>query len=421
MAVGPATDSRGAAERTRAAALLAILLVAFIARLALGLAWRDRVFLFGDSQSYRTLGHSVVEGRGLQMKDFAGRTRYADRMPGYPLVLAALEKLFGEATVPLLVLQSALGALAAYLAWLLGREVAGPLAGWVAAAFTALGPWQVYFAGVALTECWSAALLLAMVLFVVRAVVRRTAAWSPVAGAACAALVYVHPEFAGLPILLFVLALLVSDRRRWLACWGLGAAVVVLALLPWWLRNDRLFGRFVPATTRLGVTLYDGVRPGATGASDMSFEPQLADQTRGLVELEYDAWYLRRSWQAIRDAPGRAAALALVKAGRTWSPVPHAEMAQRPLYALASAAAFYVMAAGAALGLVALRRRPALLLLLLAPAVWVTMVHLALVGSIRYRAPVEPMLFVLAGAGAAWLLRASNRMPREPRCERDGP
>ena len=343
----------------------------------------------------------------------------------------------------------------------------------------------MFFSGLALTECWSALFLTATIFFALRAsrTGRATAGLVPpcrtptdahtvgqadrgtgenrtpaglhllsfhfslplgalAAGAACAALVYFHPEFLGLPAAFAVAALAAPGRRKWLPLWAVGTAVVVAALVPWWVRNYELLGRPVIATTRLGTTLWDGVRPGATGESDMRFELERAAETRGLNEIEYDAHYRRLARAAITQEPGRMARLAMTKAARLWSPTPNAAEAQAWYYRWASAAGWAVMMVGAALGAVFLLRRrggtatetapspyalpsrergeeeahtlapippglqsvapgfsAAALVLLLVPVVWVTLVHLVLVGSVRYRVPVEPLLCILAGCG----------------------
>ena len=190
----------------------------------------------------------------------------------------------------------------------------------------------------------------------------------------------------------------------------MATVVVVAALVPWWVRDWAVFDRFVPTTTRLGVTLYDGLREGATGGTDMRFERELMSETSRLSELEYDAFYRQRSWEAVRADPGRAIRLAATKFGRLWSPVPRAAEAQSPVYRALSLAAYVPMVGGAMLGLLVLvRRRTGVLALLLVPIAWVTMVHLVLVGSIRYRVPVEPLAFLLAGVAAAWVIEGETQ------------
>jgi len=233
------------------------------------------------------------------------------------------------------------------------------------------------------------------------------------AGLAAAGLVYLHPQWLALPVLTGLAALAAPGRGRWLARWGIVAGVCVAALAPWAARNARVVGRPVVTTTRVGVTWYDGVGPGATGASDMRFEQQLRGLTDGLSETQYDAFYRRAAWEAVCEDPGRVASLAWVKVRRLWSPVPNVAEGQEALYRWTAMAAYVPMAGGGLLGvLVLVRRRPGALVLLLAGPVAVTLASAAMVGSIRYRVPVEPMLFVLAGVSAAWMLGGSQSVCR---------
>ncbi len=407
-------DAAGASCRRAAAAVALLALAAAGVRLGIGL-WRvDQVYRFPDSQGYRALSESLREGRGLVMTDFAGREVRAGRMPGYPAILAAVHGTLGSSPAAVVAVQSVLGAVAVWLAWALGREVAGAAAGLTAAALAALSPWQVYFATVALTECVSTVLLLAAVLCGVRALgERRWAAWSVAAGLSVAGLAYIHPQWLALPALAGVAALAAPGRGRWLARWGIVAGVCVAALVPWAARNVRAVGRPVVTTSRVGATWYDGVGPGATGASDMRFEQHLRDRTDGLNETEYDAFYRRAAWAAVREDPGRVVSLAWVKVRRLWSPTPNLDEGQRALYRWAGAAAYVPMAGGGLLGLLVLvRRRAGALVLLLIPVASVTLASAAMVGSIRYRVPVEPMLFVLAGVALAWVLRGSESVSR---------
>lgn len=418
MSERPATGSRvaGAARGRRlgVVVMLVLLAVAFGVRLGAGL-WLERTRgieterELGDSRGYRNIAENVAAGRGLVMTglEVGPSPRYADRMPGYPLILAGLLAALGENTVSLVVLQSLVGAATVWLAWRLGREVYSPAAGRLAAAGVAVAAWQVAFAAVTLTECWSAALLTATMLCVALAVRRGRAAWAAMAGLAAAALVYMHPEYLGLPVAMLALAMIAPGRRRWLGYWALATVVLVAAMLPWWARNASVFGRLVPTTTRLGVSLYDGVHSDARGGSDMEFERRLASETAGLDEPAYDAMFREMSWRAMRDEPGRVAGLAWSKFCRTWSAVPGGDRGGT-MIRWASIVSFVPMVGGAMLA-VALMRRRGLLLALAAPVVYVTLVHLVMVGSIRYRVPVEPLVWVLAGTAAAWVMEGGSR------------
>ena len=176
--------------------------------------------------------------------------------------------------------------------------------------------------------------------------------------------------------------------------------LTALVLLPWAARNRLVLGRWVWATTNDGVTLYDGFNPDADGSSDQSFlrwMPQL--KTTGEVgRSEYLAAEAKRF---VRDHPGRAAQLAMLKAGRTWSPFPLSREyggRRNTIVALAYAVPFDLLViAGLVCG--GLRRSAKAFLLL--PAVYLTCVHMLSVGSLRYRIPAEPALAVVAASALA--------------------
>ena len=183
-----------------------------------------------------------------------------------------------------------------------------------------------------------------------------------------------------------------------LAYAAIGIVVTIVALVPWIIRNEQVLGAQVWLTTNSGITFYDGLHPGATGASDQSFTRRMPELAQ-MNELERDEHLKQLSRQSLLDDPRRAAELALAKMRRTWSPIPLSEQFSNPLYTAIGLLYTLPLFAAAAAGLIASALPARMRLLLLAPAILITLTHAISVGSMRYRLPAEPLLCVLA-AGA---------------------
>jgi hypothetical protein len=175
-------------------------------------------------------------------------------------------------------------------------------------------------------------------------------------------------------------------------------AIVAAALMaPWWARNAQIYGRFVPTALWMGASLYDGLNPRATGASDMGFlnDPEFWP----LDEEAQDALLRDRALAFARTHPARVLELVATKAGRFWSPWPNAEDFRSPVLALASAAFMLPLYALIALGAWDRRRDLRTLTLLSLPLMYTFFLHLIFVSSMRYRVPVAVPATGLAAIG----------------------
>lgn len=381
-----------------------------------------------DQFEYLQLARNLLEHGSLHFHDPRfDQDVYAFRMPGYPLFVAALG---ARPTLVRLaqVLIDASTVLAVYLLarrWLLRRDVlqqaiAGRASGpgsdretgaLLAALLIAVNPWLIYFSGLLLTETLFIAMLAwGMVLLSVRWPDRRRAM---LAGIALLALsVYIRPSALPLAALLAVAAALANRPEahpykgntrfilREAALIGvIAAAASVLVLLPWAIRNARhpAVNAWVWTTTNNGITSYDGFHPGATGASDQTFT-QAMPELRQMSEVERSAHLAKLARQEIARDPARAAALAVRKVARTWSPMPLSSDYNRLRYILPGllyTVPFFLLVA---VGAVASELSRLAKLLLLLPAIYLTLIHAVSVGSIRYRIPAEPPMAVLAAA-----------------------
>lgn len=411
--------------------LLMILAAALTVRLVAALAVQshlessDRRFLLeGDAEGYWMLAEKIVTGEEYAVYD---PPRRALRMPGLPILLAAVRVFTGESMLPVRIVLAAVGTAACGAVFLLGRSLDSERTGLIAAALAAFWPALIGFSVLVLSETLFALMLVLSLVAFARLVklVKRTnnhtghetassssdhpfsgvAAWSILSGVGVALATLVRPTWLPAALLFPLVFWLWSGRSRRAATAGLLVVVAcAVTLAPWAIRNRIATGHWVLTTLWVGPSLYDGLNPEATGASDMRFfdEDRLLDR---MSEYEMDREYRRRAWQYALDHPGRAVELAWAKLGRYWRPWPGAEQFSSPLAKITVAAWFLPMIVLAILGGWSRRRDLWLLGLTAAPILFFSLVHCVFVGSLRYRLPAEYPLCVLSAVGLQYGLQ----------------
>ncbi len=394
--------------------------------LALRLGWVLAVphaIAFPDEKQYLNIAGNFLAGEGLTVTVDSSTDQMLHvhllmhRVPVYPLVLALLTKL-GLGYEGIRATQAALGALAAVMVWLLARELASERAARIAGLLAAVDPFSVYFTGLFLSETLFVLLFVTCWYYVVRAwreagssePASRWIASSLVAGLLGAAAALTRSE--ALPVLALAPAawLIVGPAR---AKGLLASCLILLALAvglsPWVALNYRRTyredtgGRIILATCNVGASLYEAVGPFATGGPNKQNTawPEEATLLAG-DEAAFDRCLLDKSLAYMRHDPARTLRLAGVKFLRTWNLFPNFEPERTTRRMWISAGFMVPVCLAALLGLWALRRRRELVWVLLPVVVW-TLVHMVFVGSVRYRVPMMPLVFILSGAGAAWL------------------
>lgn len=399
-----------------------ILLTALALRLGGAIGWErftashgEAPFFFGDSDSYWQLGRALAAGAPYEHDEL--RHWKIFRMPGYPLVLAPLFLVSDAPPVCAARLENAfLGCLtvlltgAAALAAFRDRHVS-----LLAMFLAAVMPELIFQSVCVLSEELACTLNLA--LFLAIAALARSrfsparAVW---VGLFWALGVYARPDaLYALPFLALVL-LLFGDARRFTRCHArrvAAASAVILAVFaaamaPWWIRNARLTRRFVPATLQVGASLYDGLSPTADGGSDMEFVDRFRDELDRTLETGGDGeFYEVRLDRMMKDAaldwakenPKEVLRLAGAKFLRLWNVFPNEAAFSGVPAKLAICVSFAPLLVCALWGAWRFRAVP-LARLLWIPAVYVTLLHLVFVASLRYRAPILPGLAILAAA-----------------------
>lgn len=431
-------------HRSRRFWCLLVLAGAFVFRAAaaFGLqAYLDRngprlCLIAGDAEGYWELAQKLAAGDEFSIYDPPRRVL---RMPGFPLFLATAMKVTGENHLAIRLLLAGVGTGACGLVYWLGRELFDHDIGLLAAAIVAVSPTLVMFSVMFLSETlFAAALVACLIAFAkltkplpsplwgeesgVRGAPNTTTTTHPsplphgerehghlhwfaiAAGVLAAVATYVRPTWLLVGPAFALWLGLRNGRRGW---WHGSLLVVSLAacLSPWVIRNYLATGHPVVTTLWVGPSLYDGLHPGASGDSDMTFIERDGAYDR-MSEYDADQHYRREAWKFVRDQPGRAIQLAFVKLGRYWSPLPNAAQFGHPVARIAVLLSFVLVPVLAAVGWWHVRQDVSRWLLPLAPIMYFALVHAVFVGSLRYRLPAEYPLAVLAAVGVNWLWKS---------------
>lgn len=388
--------------------------LAFFVRLIAALGWHWHFgprFVFGDSESYWWLARSLAHGEPYQFGDFG----VVFRMPGYPALLAPLFWIVDSPPALAARIEGSLfGAMTVLAtAWWAGR-LFGRRAELLAGLIMTFHPEMVLSSILVLSEAaflpvWTVHLGILSVVLSPNALGDRPKrlGWGLVGGGLAGFATLIRPvALLWLPFFAGLILLLSPKRRQFLTFLITSFLGFVILMSPWWVRNYWVTGRWILTTTQTGPTLYDGLHPQATGASNMDFVPRKLVELRESMpqasnvnlEIEFNRrltieafrWACSHPWQTIR--------LAGIKFCRLWNPCPNDRgFNVFPVNAIVAISFLCVIGLGLAGG-IRFRTMGWSGGLCWLPAVYIALLHLLLVASIRYRWPALPGLVVL-GAG----------------------
>ncbi len=410
-------------------------LICFLAALLFRLAWLMTVLARGGAaQLPDECVHWSIAANLMQHGVFVSEEgRYAARMPLYPLFLACFVNLGEPSEFAAKVAQSVIGAVTVVLAIRIARRIGGTPTAWAAGGLAAADPYAIYFSNLLLTETVFTPALVVLTLIMLRLLgvtprsadgrvgtpdsrlsptADRDSDWPAVLGLALAGAgaVLIRPSAAGLVVLFWAAACVLPPtwKQRLLRA-AVFAAIFAAAMLPWGLRNKGVIGDYAWLSTNGGLTLYDGQGPQAAGGSDQAFA-YIMPELWPLSEVEQDRRLRTLAIEQMQRDPQRVLELAAIKFLRTWSLTPNATEFSSGLRDAVSAVFSGGVFVLALVGAWRLRRHYSLLIFLLAPIVYFTLVHCIYVGSLRYRIPLMPLVEILAAAGL--FLRYTHQFQR---------
>jgi 4-amino-4-deoxy-L-arabinose transferase-like glycosyltransferase len=419
------------------------LLAIFLVALALRVTWIHYVDpsptdgRIDDAAVYHRTAVAISNGEGFQWEDgFSGPPGGPFKMEptaywsvGYPAMLAGVYLLTDTNILSAKLLNAVLGAATCVLVYVVGREVFGRRAGLIGAGILAVFPSQVFLPTLLMTETpWTFLTLLLLALTLVLTL-RGSTSWLPVAllGLAFGAASLVRGEMLAFPLVLIaVWAIAYRSGRKAVGYGAVAIAAMLVALLPWTVRNWKALGYPVLVSTGSADNLLAGHWSGADGLG--SFVPgiEVNEANRDLADPEREvAVYkeeIRRALSFMVHNPSKELELIPKKLKHFY------QRDTRPLdlirlhpYALSEenedlfaniANVYYYCAAGLALLGLPLWfsiRNPKKLLIVGFVLYYSFLFGFVFIGEERLHAAVIPLLSLLAAVPLAWL---SERAPR---------
>jgi len=386
-----------------------IIIIAAAARIAIGVSLDARL-RFPDSQDYARIAENILAGDGPRLSE---RT-VANRGPGYSYFLAGIIGIVRVAApdarlesspglvIVIRIVQALLSGVLCWIVCRMGRQLFSREAGVAAAAVVAMDPVLAYFSVLVLSETLFAALLAGAILCLLKT--SGGVRWAVACGVLLGLAALVRPPVLLLTPLLLAVWLALNRNRAGIRT-VLAAGVVALAVIsPWPIRNYRLTGHAVFTTLSAGASLYEGACPEADGGPAME-KIKWPGEIARMGEAEKNAFLRAKAIDCIWSDPARMVRLAASKLMRFWNIFPNFGTYRQASYMVASALHAVPMMVCMVVGLALWRGRPGAAVVLLVPAAYFSLLHMVFVGSIRYRAPVMPLLAVFAGAGVVAVLR----------------
>ncbi|MCW2994988.1 MAG: hypothetical protein JWQ18_2483, partial [Conexibacter sp.] len=375
--------------------------------------------VIGDALTFHVDAQHLADGHGFQRPFEAVPT--AEHPPLHIVLLAAVDLLGGHGTLAQKFVLCLFGAGTVVALGVLGRTVAGPRAGLIAAALAAVYPLLWVIDGSLMSETEYVLLITLILLVAYRYLGAPTLRGAVALGALIALAALTRGEALGLLVLL-VIPLVLRAIRTWPQRLKAGAIVLAtfcVVLAPWSIRNAVVFKNPVLLSTN-GDNVFVGANCERSYYGDLlgSWAFDCFGKRAPGDESQYSRVWRDRGLDYARDHAGRVPLVVGVRLLRQFD-------FYRPGQAVVLSAAegrdhraswlglymYWAMLPFGVAGAVVLRRRREPLFILASPFLLTVALGALVYGSTRFRVAFEPVLviFTAVALDAAWRRIAAQR------------
>jgi 4-amino-4-deoxy-L-arabinose transferase-like glycosyltransferase len=413
-------------------AVLGVFCLALLVRLTYNLTVGQGYMASYDAQVYEKIALHILQERCFCLTPYMPTI---GRAPLWPATIAAIYALFGAQNFFVRLFLCAIGAGTCVLVYLWAREIFGRRTAIMAGIMASFYPGLFLYDGWLYSESLYTFCLLAFSYTLYR--VQKTAGrpWMLLSGILLGLVSLIRPN--GLIVLGLVILWAVIGAKARIIPWRTAfESIVVIAALtlgivfPWTVRNFTVsHGQFIPVATGDGIVLlgaYNDMVLADTPFKGIWIRPSLASPRlfhtyaacAATCEVQRDRAYEQQAAQWTQSHSHTLPYLLGLHMQNMWTPatpeadLPVNQFPERPLSKLVAGMVTYLsipifLLAAAGLLLTWQQWRNLLFLYLL---IALTIGQcLSFYGSSRFRAPIEPILVLLAGAACWWLAQKFTR------------
>jgi 4-amino-4-deoxy-L-arabinose transferase-like glycosyltransferase len=371
------------------------------------------------------IAHSLATGQGFASPFRVNTGPTAWMPPVYPLLLAAIFRIFGPYTFSSFLAAALFNIFCATFTcipiFFAGKRIAGLSAAAVAAWLWAIFPNAILIPVESMWDASLSALLVAAILWATIAVAesQRARDWAAYRFLWGFTLLTNATLMVLLPLLLAWLAYRAhKQNRKWFGSLALSLGIVILCCMPWTIRNYKIFHTFVPLRSGLGLQLWLGNDDNTQDIFRAERHPIYdATERARYVQMGEVAYMHEKQTAAVHymlSHPARETHLVTRRIISFWSggtPTPLKDFLNADATWFRFVLLFNLLAAlGALLGIIFLIRcrSPFWLPVAIFPLVFPWAYYLTLVLP-RYRLPIDPVVLLLTAVALETLFRGENR------------
>ncbi len=400
---------------------------AFVVRAILILSvQRGNNFAFNDTFFYHSVAAMAADGKGFSTLD--GRP-FGQWPPGYVFLLSMVYRVFGTQPLAGEFVNALIGTATVPLIHAVALRALGKVEARFCALAMAFLPGQIFFADVLMSE----ALFVFMIVTVLWLLVSREA------NVQTAALLGVLIGFGvltrGEGPLMFLMPLAAwwpkLGRRQLAERMAVMGGIAVLCVVPWTLRNQSVFGQFIPVSTNFGSTFWAGHNPTATG--EQTYPPASLTSQAGpsnarfyqieqskLLQRAATDWIQKNPLKDVSLIPWRLLGMAQGDGDAIYYWVNKTGDGKKPLskvwadrLATFGDVGWYLLLTGFLTSLIVFGRSMLRNSVLRACAAYMTgsllLFSIVLYGQFRYHIPLEPLMVLMTAPLVAQILAVRRR------------